>query len=235
MPWPQKEKPFVNAVLRQLLRRRQEVMAAISRSENPGLKFAISARLLTSLRQISAATEADLEYLDHEPAFHLRFNPGQMTLEQARQTLAAAGIPCRELPQLDCFETTAAGQVLENPEQLSGFYVQNTGSQAVALLAAATAEENRLRRGGGSGGQIIDPGLPAARPENLGQRHQPAAAAPARAKHPPLAAGYDLPFRCRYLPLSSGPGDGRPGHHRRSLHLERHPAQKSRFKKQDQR
>jgi 16S rRNA (cytosine967-C5)-methyltransferase len=102
-----KEKPFVNAVLRQLLRRKQEVKDRLNRSENPSLKFAISARLLASLQEISAATEADLEYLDREPAFHLRFNPKQMTMDQARQTLAAAGIPCRELPQLDCFETTA--------------------------------------------------------------------------------------------------------------------------------
>jgi 16S rRNA (cytosine967-C5)-methyltransferase len=136
-----KEKPFVNAVLRQLLRRKQEVKDRLNRSENPSLKFAISARLLASLQEISAATEADLEYLDREPAFHLRFNPKQMTMDQARQTLAAAGIPCRELPQLDCFETTAAGQVLEQPDLLGGFYVQNTGSQAVALLAAATAEK----------------------------------------------------------------------------------------------
>jgi 16S rRNA (cytosine967-C5)-methyltransferase len=136
-----KEKPFVNAVLRQLLRRKQEVKDGLDRSGNPSLKFAISPRLLASLQQLSAATEADLEYLDHEPAFHLRFNPRQMTMDQARQTLAAAAIPCRELPQLDCFETTAAGQVLEKPEQLGEFYIQNTGSQAVALLAAATAEK----------------------------------------------------------------------------------------------
>jgi 16S rRNA (cytosine967-C5)-methyltransferase len=136
-----KEKPFVNAVLRQLLRRKQEVKDSLSRGENPSLKFAIAPVLVASLKQIDAASESDLEYLDREPAFHLRFNPRQMTMDQARQTLAAAGIPCRELPQLDCFETTAASQVLENPEQLGGFYVQNTGSQAVALVAAATAEK----------------------------------------------------------------------------------------------
>lgn len=150
-----KEKPFVNAVLRQLLRRKQEVKDRLDRSENPSLKFAISARLLASLQEISAATEADLEYLDREPAFHLRFNPKQMTMDQARQTLAAAGIPCRELPHLDCFETTAAGQVLEKPEQLGGFYVQNTGSQAVALLAAATAKKTVCDVAAAPGGKSL--------------------------------------------------------------------------------
>jgi 16S rRNA (cytosine967-C5)-methyltransferase len=134
-----KEKPFVNAVLRQLLRRKQEIRERLDRSSDPVLKYAIAPRLLAGLRQISAASESDLEYLDREPAFHLRFNPGRMTMAQARQTLAAAGIPCRELPRLDCFETTAAGRVLEKPEQLGGFYMQNTGSQAVALVAASRA------------------------------------------------------------------------------------------------
>ncbi|MBU4268537.1 MAG: methyltransferase domain-containing protein [Acidobacteria bacterium] len=150
-----KEKPFVNAVLRQLLRRKQEVIKSVSSSENPGLKFSISARLLASLQQVSAATEADLEYLDREPAFHLRFNPKQMTMDQARQALNTVGIPYRELQQLDCFETTAAGQVLENPEQLGGFYIQNSGSQAVALLAAATAEKTVCDVAAAPGGKSL--------------------------------------------------------------------------------
>lgn len=136
-----KEKPFVNAVLRELLRHLQEVKGRLAQSANLSLKYAIAPGLVTSLKQIDAASEADLEYLDREPAFHLRFNPRQMTMDQARQILAAAGIPCRELPQLDCFETQAAGQVLEKSEELSGFYIQNTGSQAVALVAAAYAKK----------------------------------------------------------------------------------------------
>jgi 16S rRNA (cytosine967-C5)-methyltransferase len=136
-----KEKPFVNAVLRELLRHLQEVKGRLAQSANLSLKYAIAPGLVTSLKQIDAASETDLAYLDREPVFHLRFNPRQMTMDQARQTLADAGIPCRELPQLDCFETTAAGQVLEKSEQLGGFYVQNTGSQAVALVAAAYAKK----------------------------------------------------------------------------------------------
>jgi 16S rRNA (cytosine967-C5)-methyltransferase len=150
-----KEKPFVNAVLRQLLRRKQEIMELLDRPDNPVLKYAIAPRLLAGLRQISAGTESDLKYLDREPAFHLRFNPGHMTMEQARQTLAAAGIPCRELPQLDSFETAAAGQVLEKPEQLGGFYVQNTGSQAVALVAASWSDKTVCDVAAAPGGKSL--------------------------------------------------------------------------------
>jgi len=136
-----KEKPFVNAVLRELVRHLEEVKERLAASTDLGLKYAIAPGLVASLQRIGSANEADLAYLDREPAFHLRFNPRQMTMAQARTALAAAGIPCRELPRLECFETSAAGQVLEKAQQLAGFYVQNTGSQAVALLAAALAEK----------------------------------------------------------------------------------------------
>jgi 16S rRNA (cytosine967-C5)-methyltransferase len=136
-----KEKPFVNAVLRELLRSLPAVRDKLAKSADLGLKYAIAPILLSGLQRIGAAGEADLAYLDREPVFHLRFNPGRMSMDQARQALAAAGIPCRELAQLGCFETSAAGQVLEKSGQLEAFYIQNAGSQAVALLAAAKAEK----------------------------------------------------------------------------------------------
>jgi len=150
-----RDKPFVNAVLRQLLRRKQEVRERIERGDDLGLKFAISPLLLAGLRRLAAAGAADLEYLDREPAFHLRFHPGRMTMEGAQRALEAAGIPCRELPALGCFETTAAGQVLDKPEQLGGFYVQNTGSQAVALAAAARAEREVCDVAAAPGGKSL--------------------------------------------------------------------------------
>lgn len=149
------EKPFVNAILRELLRHLQEVKSRLAQSTNLSLKYAMTPGLITSLERIDAASETDLAYLDREPAFHLRFNPRQMTMDRARQTLAAAGIPCSELTQLGCFETTAAGQVLEKSEQLNGFYVQNTGSQAVALLAAATAEKTVCDVAAAPGGKSL--------------------------------------------------------------------------------
>jgi len=136
-----KEKPFVNAVLRELLRHLPAVRDQLAQSADPGLKYAIAPILLSGLQRIGAIGEADLAYLDREPVFHLRFNPERMNVDQARQVLAVAGIPCRELAPLGCFETAAAGQVLEKSGQLEAFYIQNTGSQAVALLAAAKAEK----------------------------------------------------------------------------------------------
>jgi len=158
-----KEKPFVNAVLRQLLRRKGEIRERLGATDDPGLRYALSPLLLAGLRRLGAAEEPDLEYLDREPVFHLRFNPGHMTMDQARQALDAAGIPCRELPRLDCFETAAAGQVLEKPEQLGNFYVQNTGSQAVALIAAARAEKEVCDVAAAPGGKSLT--LACLRPE----------------------------------------------------------------------
>jgi 16S rRNA (cytosine967-C5)-methyltransferase len=150
-----KEKPFVNAVLRQLLRRKQEIRERLGRAGDPGLKYAISPLLLAGLQRIAAAGESDLEYLDREPVFHLRFNPGQMNMDEARRALADAEVPCRELPPLGCFETSAAGQVLDQPDKMAGFYVQNTGSQAVALVAAARSEKTVCDVAAAPGGKSL--------------------------------------------------------------------------------
>ncbi len=160
-----KEKPFVNAVLRQLLRRKQEVRERIEQGGDLVLKYAIAPLLVESLRRLGAADSADLEYLDREPVFHLRFHPGRMTMEGARGVLEAAGIPCREIPALGCFETAAAGQVMEKQQRLSdypsplgglgGFYVQNTGSQAVAVVAAAMADKEVCDVAAAPGGKSV--------------------------------------------------------------------------------
>ncbi len=150
-----KEKPFVNAVLRELLRRLPQVKERMDKEENASIKYSIAPDLVSGLERIGASGEADLAYLDREPAFHLRFNPRQMTMAGARQALAAAAIPYRELPQLECFETTAAGQVLEKSAQLGGFYVQNSGSQAVALLAATMAEKSVCDVAAAPGGKSL--------------------------------------------------------------------------------
>ena len=158
-----KEKPFVNAVLRQLLRRRREIAEQLEGTDDPCLRYSISPLLLAGLRRIDAAGEPDLEYLDREPVFHLRFNPGRMSLEQARKVLEDAAIPCRELRGLGCFETAAAGQVLEKPGELGDFYVQNTGSQAVAFVAAAKAENEVCDMAAAPGGKSLT--LACLRPE----------------------------------------------------------------------
>jgi 16S rRNA (cytosine967-C5)-methyltransferase len=62
-------------------------------------------------------------------------------VEQARKLLQKNEIPFREIPALGCFETTSAVLAANKLDGLPGFYLQNTGSQAVALLAAAYAKK----------------------------------------------------------------------------------------------
>lgn len=158
-----REKPFVNAVLRQLLRRRNEVVERLRGSGDPVLAYSISPLLLAGLRRLGAAGDADLEYLDHEPVFHLRFHPGRLTMEEARRRLERAEVPCRELPALGCFETAAAGRFLEEPARLGAFYIQNSGSQAVAFAAAARARDEVCDVAAAPGGKSLT--LACLRPE----------------------------------------------------------------------
>ena len=99
-----KEKPFVNAVLRQLLRRKQEVRDRLATATNLSLKYAIAPR---PAGQPAAASTPPEKPTWNTWTANLSFTcvsiPGQMTMDQARQTLAAAGIPCRELPATGLF------------------------------------------------------------------------------------------------------------------------------------
>ncbi len=158
-----REKPFVNAVLRQLLRRKNEVVERIRRGDDPVLAYSISPLLLAGLRRLGAAGDADLEYLDREPVFHLRYHPGRLTAEEARKLLERAAIPCRELPALGCFETAAAGRFLEETERLGAFYIQNSGSQAVAFAAAARSRREVCDVAAAPGGKSLT--LACLRPE----------------------------------------------------------------------
>lgn len=158
-----KEKPFVNAVLRQLLRRRREVEERLRDGRDPVLAYSISPLLLDALRRLGAAGADDLAYLDREPVFHLRFHPGRQTLEAARRELEAAAVPCRVLPGLGCFETVAAGLILgeargddgDAGSGLGSFYVQNSGSQAVAFVAAAKAAREVCDAAAAPGGKSM--------------------------------------------------------------------------------
>ncbi|MBN2345388.1 MAG: hypothetical protein JXO51_03285 [Candidatus Aminicenantes bacterium] len=150
-----KEKAFVNAVLRQMLRRRAEVKERLAASTDPALKYSLAPLLLAALQRIGAAADSDLEYLDREPLFHLRFHSGRMTMEQAQLALEACAIPCRALPRLGCFETATVGRFLDQAGHLDEFYLQNSGSQAVALVAASRAGKKVCDVAAAPGGKTL--------------------------------------------------------------------------------
>lgn len=133
------QKGFANAVLRRMAEDRAALRAEIAHSDDLGLRYSASPYLVQQCRRSGDVT-AILEYLDREPSFHLR-GIGPADLEPLRRRLQRDGIPFVEQEGLNTLEVKELGEILHHGAPPPGCYLQNSGSQAVSLLAAAVARQ----------------------------------------------------------------------------------------------
>lgn len=134
-------KGFLNAILRNVARRKFELREELSRSADMTLRHSISPLLVENLDRISQHVAGDLEYLDSEPLFHLRVNPRLIDFAAARQLLVREKIEFSEIPDLETFQVKRIGELIRDHMQRGFFYVQNSGSQIIARAAATYARQ----------------------------------------------------------------------------------------------
>ena len=134
-------KGFLNATLRNVARRKLDLQEELSRSTDMTLRYSISPLLVENLGMISRDVAGDLEYLDSEPLFHLRVNPRIIHFSAARQLLIREKIEFSEIPDLETFQVKRIGTLIRDHVQRGFFYLQNSGSQIVAAVAAAYARQ----------------------------------------------------------------------------------------------
>ncbi len=135
-----KTKSFVNALLRNILRRKTALLTTLPTLQNLEIKYAMPRLVVDRLQEISTNLEADLHYLNQEPQFHLRVNTRDMSMEQARILLLEKGIPFKELAHFQSFEIKEASTVIHQLIQSGPFYFQNTASQTISMLASRLAQ-----------------------------------------------------------------------------------------------
>jgi 16S rRNA (cytosine967-C5)-methyltransferase len=131
-----KTKGFVNAVLRRLAKQEQSLLTELEAINDPGIKYSISNLLIENLKCISTDLDQDLDYLDREPLFHLRVNSRKVSADRAGGLLAEKGIEYRELKAFHSFQVKEVGNVLDEMKDTHWFYVQNTASQLISIIAA---------------------------------------------------------------------------------------------------
>lgn len=134
-----KTRGFVNALLRQLVRRKKELQHSLNQLNNPAIKYAFPDILLHELQHISLNIEEDLIYLNQEPLFHLRVNTHLKPFNEARESLQETGIDFKELPGFQSFQLKEAGAIKHTFLSSPYYYFQNTASQAIAQLASQFA------------------------------------------------------------------------------------------------
>ena len=134
-------KGFLNAILRNVARRKFELREELSRSDDMTLRHSISPLLVENLERISQNVAGDLEYLDSEPLFHLRVNPRLIDFAAARRLLVREKVEFSEIPDLETFQVKRIGSLVRDHVKRGFFYLQNSGSQIVVAVAAAYARQ----------------------------------------------------------------------------------------------
>jgi len=139
-----RDKAFINAMLRNISAKREKVNEMIRQIENPELKYSLADLLITDLKKISSNLDKDLEYLNTEPFFHIRSNSGFFTFPEFQNILHEKGIKFRELIKFDSFEIKDSGRILKEFLNQNLFHFQNTGSQIISIIAARFAKHRVL-------------------------------------------------------------------------------------------
>jgi 16S rRNA (cytosine967-C5)-methyltransferase len=139
-----KAKGFVNAVLRNMARDKTALLDFLENIGPLEIAYSISDVLVDNLRLISPQLEADLAYLNREPLFHLRVNTKDFEYAGIKRMLADHGVDFNELEPFQSFEIKETRRVLHRLIREKPFYFQNTGSQAVSLIAGRFAGQRVL-------------------------------------------------------------------------------------------
>lgn len=135
---------FVNGLLRNLSRRRDQVLKELETIPDPEIRHSISRLLIDDLRRISSDLESDLQYLNTEPVFHLRTNTWTTTQERLKECLSGQGIEFRYLKPFHSFEIRNPGRIMDEIINRGQGFIQNTGSQLVSILGSRLSRKRIL-------------------------------------------------------------------------------------------
>lgn len=133
---PGSARKFLNANLRTIIKEKDSIETMIENLQELPIKYSVSDFLIKNLNYLSTNLEEDLEYLNREPRFHLRVNTNRLNFEQVREMLSDLMIDFKELKAFDCFEVKSLNKEIKGLLNSQFFYVQNTSSQLVSIIAS---------------------------------------------------------------------------------------------------
>lgn len=131
-----KTKTFLNANLRTVIREKDSIEIMIDNLTELPVKYSISNLLIENLQPLSNDLEEDLRYLNREPQFHLRVNTKRYNFEQVKEELIGLDVSFKELKLFDSFEVRSLNKDVKRLLNEQYFYVQNTSSQLVSIIAS---------------------------------------------------------------------------------------------------
>jgi 16S rRNA (cytosine967-C5)-methyltransferase len=137
-----KAKKFLNANLRTIIREQESIEMMVESLREFPIRYSISDLLIKNLADLSTDLEADLQYLNREPLFHIRVNRKRLDFNEAKKKLGRLIVNFRELEAFDSFEVHSLNEEVKGLLNKQYFYVQNTSSQFVSILASEFCRES---------------------------------------------------------------------------------------------
>lgn len=130
---------FVNAVLRALLRRKEELLQALaSRQDNWGLQYSVPGELVSLWKKAYGKAEAEkiLQAFSEKPKTYIRANTLKMQRGALLHSLQGS-VAAEAVPILDCAAVLGQGHVTELAQFQEGlFHVQDLSAQLICEIFA---------------------------------------------------------------------------------------------------
>lgn len=134
---PKRSGGFLNAVLRKISSKNDEIDRIIDGIKNPVIKYSVSEEIFNNLKQVTPDVIKTMKYLDSEPVFHVKVNSENADLNKAKVFLESKNIPCRIVENIGSLEIENTGQMVREILPEYNFYFQNSGSFAVSAIASS--------------------------------------------------------------------------------------------------
>jgi len=135
----QRERGFINALMRRLARDRGGLTAEIAAISDPARRHSLSPLLVAELARLVEDPASLLKRFDREPVFHLRVHGGRARDGEIEAELNDLGCGFRRLDRFPCYEIDDPATVLQRIVEPGRGYLQNTASQLISLIAAGRA------------------------------------------------------------------------------------------------
>jgi len=131
-------KNFVNAILRNGIRKNGELLKKLENT-NFSIKYSISSELIDNLKHLSSETENILKYLNKKPIFHILKNK-DIKKNNSNSFLSLL----KQITPLNTYQILKPDTIIDSVIKNGNYYIQNTGSQIISIIASIYAEKSVL-------------------------------------------------------------------------------------------
>lgn len=141
---PGRSKSFINAVLRNSLRKEADIRKRFENHEDPSVNYSINPDIISASEEVFSKSDNIPGYLYKEPVFHLHNNPEALSMKELRDELDKLETDYRYIESMDSLEINNPGSLIKKLIKHDKCYIQNSGSRLISIIAAEFGKKRFL-------------------------------------------------------------------------------------------